>query len=516
MPTQPSALAQRYRLLEGRMLGRGRSAVVCEAVDRRTGERVAVKTLERRRAHPRGSSGSEDDEDNSLAQTHRPAAMARREARLLARAAGHPNVVRLHAAYYGDEHDDDKAPHHPHPHRPPPRLVLELASGGEALLERVQRQQHRVVTTGESALPEATVRAVMRALLSAVEHLHGRGIVHRDVKLDNVLLRGRGGSSRRQQRQHEKDASSSSNKQAPLSVSPAPSWRIGAADNAAVAVLEDEEEGEEDEDDKQHDDDDDDDDDGVWLVDDASPLSAVRALERRVLLVDFGLSAMADELLVLSPNNNNEGEGRAAAPVVGTSLYLSPELAAAALSGRASPLRDPRAADVYACGVVAFVLLAAYPPYWATEDADVVRMIAGGADPAPLPSSLSPGARGFLARALERDPSRRPSAGELLRTDDWLAAVGKGGGDGRARTPVLPLQRLPASPPPPLPLPSVASIATLERLIDDALLLTEGRRSRSRLRQRRQCGVEAGEEGEGGGESAEAATAAEIAVEVAA
>ena len=42
---------------------------------------------------------------------------------------------------------------------------------------------------GEQKLPRKRVVAIMQDLLRAVAYLHGRGIFHRDIKLDNIMLR---------------------------------------------------------------------------------------------------------------------------------------------------------------------------------------------------------------------------------------------------------------------------------------------------------------------------------------
>jgi len=62
-------------------------------------------------------------------------------------------------------------------------IYMELASGGELL--------DQVLTA--NALGEAVARSFMRQMFSGVEHLHARGVAHRDLKLENVLLTEVGG-----------------------------------------------------------------------------------------------------------------------------------------------------------------------------------------------------------------------------------------------------------------------------------------------------------------------------------
>ncbi|WP_342342532.1 serine/threonine-protein kinase [Streptacidiphilus jiangxiensis] len=90
-----------------------------------------------------------------------------REARALARLQ-HPNVAVIH-------HIVDSAAY------PHPWLVMELVTGG-SLGDRLER--------GPLTLPEAA--GIGRGVLSALRAAHAAGIMHRDVKPGNVLLRADG------------------------------------------------------------------------------------------------------------------------------------------------------------------------------------------------------------------------------------------------------------------------------------------------------------------------------------
>ncbi len=136
-------IAGRYRL-EG-VLGEGAFGAVYDARDEQTGERVAVKVLH---AHLTG---------------HREfAARFRREALAVTR-LGHPNIVRALAA--GDD-------------------------GGESYLvmERLQGRDGAQALAEDGPFSLARAVHVVSQICRALQAAHEQGIVHRDLKLDNLLL----------------------------------------------------------------------------------------------------------------------------------------------------------------------------------------------------------------------------------------------------------------------------------------------------------------------------------------
>ncbi|NWQ64842.1 HUNK kinase, partial [Neopipo cinnamomea] len=132
--------------LVGKMINKGSFAKVMEGLHIPTGEKVAIKVINKKKAK----------QDSYVLKN------MKREPRIH-QMIKHPNVVQLYETLETDNSY---------------YMVMELCVGGD-LLDRICEKKR---------LAEWEVRRYTWQILSAVEHLHCQGIVHRDLKIENFLL----------------------------------------------------------------------------------------------------------------------------------------------------------------------------------------------------------------------------------------------------------------------------------------------------------------------------------------
>ena len=140
-------LDNRYELVE--FVGKGGMALVYRAIDRRTGHSVAVKILR-----------PEYNQDAEFSSRFEREAMA-------ASKMSHHNIVNLL-----DVGQDDNMRY----------LVMEYVKG--RTLKEVIRQK--------GALPPTVAAQIGIRILSALQHAHKNGIIHRDIKPQNILVHSDG------------------------------------------------------------------------------------------------------------------------------------------------------------------------------------------------------------------------------------------------------------------------------------------------------------------------------------
>ena len=90
----------------------------------------------------------------------------------------------------------------------------------------------------------------------------------------------------------------------------------------------------------------------------------------------------------------------------GAPLFLAPE----------TILEDPigQAVDMWACGVILFILLAGYPPFWSSNDEKLLLSILQGnySMPSPYWDNVSDEAKDLVRRLIVVEPSQRLTACE--------------------------------------------------------------------------------------------------------
>jgi len=142
MPPPTSDIEEYYTITQD-VLGQGYFAVVKVGINKKTKERVAVKMVNKSLVEKEETLANEIDILGSIE---------------------HPNVVSMHAIF---DTEDILF------------IVMELMEGGELYEEIVKRK----------TFTEQDASEIVRQLTEALAYLHEKGIVHRDLKLENLLLK---------------------------------------------------------------------------------------------------------------------------------------------------------------------------------------------------------------------------------------------------------------------------------------------------------------------------------------
>ncbi|XP_042507299.1 calcium-dependent protein kinase 28-like [Macadamia integrifolia] len=133
----------------GKLLGHGQFGYTFVATDKSTGERVAVKRIEK----------------NKMIL---PIAVedVKREVKILQALTGHENVVQFYNAF-----EDESYVY----------IVMELCEGGELL--------DRILAKKDSRYTEKDAAVIVRQMLKVAGECHLHGLVHRDMKPENFLFK---------------------------------------------------------------------------------------------------------------------------------------------------------------------------------------------------------------------------------------------------------------------------------------------------------------------------------------
>ncbi|RVE56280.1 hypothetical protein OJAV_G00219780 [Oryzias javanicus] len=123
--------------------------------------------------------------------------------------------------------------------------------------------------------------------------------------------------------------------------------------------------------------------------------------ESKIMISDFGLSKM-------------EGSGDVMSTACGTPGYVAPEVLA----------QKPysKAVDCWSIGVIAYILLCGYPPFYDENDSKLFEQIlkADYEFDAPYWDDISDSAKDFISCLMEKDPAKRFTCEQALR-HPWIA-----------------------------------------------------------------------------------------------
>ncbi|XP_042148184.1 calcium/calmodulin-dependent protein kinase type II subunit delta isoform X8 [Ixodes scapularis] len=130
-------------------------------------------------------------------------------------------------------------------------------------------------------------------------------------------------------------------------------------------------------------------------------LLASKAKGAAVKLADFGLAIEV------------QGEQQAWYGFAGTPGYLSPEVL------KKDPYGKP--VDIWACGVILYILLVGYPPFWDEDQHRLYMQIKAGAYDYPSPEwdTVTPEAKNLINSMLTVNPAKRITAAEALK-HPWI------------------------------------------------------------------------------------------------
>lgn len=130
-------------------------------------------------------------------------------------------------------------------------------------------------------------------------------------------------------------------------------------------------------------------------------LLASKAADAAIKVIDFGLA-----------KHYTPGESPPMKTKAGTPYYVAPQVLAGSYDEKC---------DIWSCGVIAYILLCGYPPFYGDRDEDILRRVKRGEFEFPSPDwdTISKPGKDIITAMLTMDPARRPSAEQLLE-HRWL------------------------------------------------------------------------------------------------
>lgn len=326
--TSSRSLSDKYKVDWKTVLGEGAYGSVHPARLASTGEKVALKKIAKRYT----DTSSFCRETNALLRIYNN--------------GGHPNISGLRDMYEDNDHY---------------YLVMDLVSGGEMFDHLIHY----------GAYSEADAARLMREVASALAFLHGVGVVHADLKPENLLL--------------------CSKKRV--------DGTIKMIDFGCAIVEKEEEEGE---------------DDGYDEESNKAVLQSSSGKDTHQTIQSW-----IEILNRKSQQSDHSLPSEQFSEFTGTTAYWPPE--------RFSSSRPPdHAADMWAVGVILYIMLTGVHPFDLTgvaTDAEIAEQIKK--DPSPpitkgLTSHLSPSAIELIQLLMDKNPKRRLTADQMLQ-HPWIA-----------------------------------------------------------------------------------------------
>ena len=135
------------------LIGKGGFAEIYLIREKNTQEKFAMKVIDESKLNEKEASLMEN------------------EIKILSN-ANHPNIIKLYQIINDAQNKNYKY------------LILEYCNGGS-----LQNNLYQYMSMYTKPFPEKLVQKIMKNILSAVKYLHDKGIIHRDLKLDNILVK---------------------------------------------------------------------------------------------------------------------------------------------------------------------------------------------------------------------------------------------------------------------------------------------------------------------------------------
>ncbi|KAI1236413.1 hypothetical protein IHE44_0001705 [Lamprotornis superbus] len=236
-------------------------------------------------------------------------------------------------------------------------LVFDLVTGGELFEDIVAREYYS----------EADASHCIHQILESVNHIHQHDIVHRDLKPENLLLASK---------------------------------CKGAAVKLADFGLAIEVQGEQ----------------QAWFALPAhfSVFGCFFFKDDSLWILGTSLDAIEEKLINKDRKNGYvflyfSSQFTVDVRFAGTPGYLSPEVL------RKDPYGKP--VDIWACGVILYILLVGYPPFWDEDQHKLYQQIKAGAYDFPSPEwdTVTPEAKNLINQMLTINPAKRITADQALK-----------------------------------------------------------------------------------------------------